>query len=87
MYTASANYKSTETKSKSEVSQKLHHAKPEHFFCPSMFCFTDEIVAQRVSPQADMWVLTDPVDDNAWFMMGEAPTCPHCGTRLLPTGE
>lgn len=87
MYTAGTNYKSTETKSKSTVSQKLHHAEPATFFCPSTFCFTDEIVAQRISPQADMWVLTDPVDDNAWFMTGEAPTCPHCGTRLLPTGE
>jgi hypothetical protein len=52
-------------------------------FCPSMFCFTDEIVIRRVSAQADVWLLTDEIDERSWMMMGAEPTCPHCGTKLL----
>ena len=71
------------TVTKPAANRKVHHAKPEYRFCPSMFCFTDEIIVQRVSPQADVWVLTDVIEDHAWFTVGEAPTCPHCGTVLL----
>jgi hypothetical protein len=52
-------------------------------FCPSIFCFTDEIVVRRVSPQAEVWMLTDESDDHSWMMMGGEPVCPHCGTTLL----
>lgn len=68
---------------KSAPNRPIRPAKPEPRFCPSIFCFTDEIMVQRVSPQADVWVLTDIVEDHAWFTMGETPTCPHCGTVLL----
>ena len=73
----------TNANTKPATNRKAHHAKPEYRFCPSMFCFTDEIIVQRVSPQADVWVLTDVIEDHAWFTVGEAPTCPHCGTVLL----
>jgi hypothetical protein len=56
----------------------------ERRFCPSMFCFTDEIVVRRVTAKADVWLLTDETDDHSWMMMGGEPTCPHCGTTLLP---
>jgi ribosomal protein S27AE len=52
-------------------------------FCPSMFCFTDEVVVRRVSPHAQVWLLTDEVEERSWMMMGGEPTCPHCGTALL----
>jgi hypothetical protein len=52
-------------------------------FCPSIFCFTDEISVRRVSAKADVWLLTDEGDAQSWLMMGSEPVCPHCGTRLL----
>jgi hypothetical protein len=52
-------------------------------FCPSMFCFTDEIVVRRVSNKAGVWLLMDEVEGHSWLMIGEKPTCPHCGTMLL----
>jgi hypothetical protein len=61
-----------------------HKTQEERRFCPSMFCFTDEIVVRRVSTKADVWLLTDETDDRSWMMMGSEPTCPHCGTTLLP---
>ena len=57
--------------------------REERRFCPSMFCFTDEIITRRVSTRADVWLLTDESDDRSWMMMGPQPTCPHCGTTLL----
>ena len=75
------------TVTKSAPSRPSQPVKPEPRFCPSMFCFTDEIMVQRVSPQADVWVLTDTIEDHAWFIMGETPTCPHCGTVLLPANH
>lgn len=54
-------------------------------FCPSIFCFTDEIVARRVNDK--VWLLADETTDQAWLMMGEQPTCPHCGTTLLTTAR
>ena len=89
MYTTHKNFNLSETTTvtQSASSRNPHQSKPEQRFCPSMFCFTDEIIVQRVSPQADVWVLTDVVEDHAWFMMGEAPTCPHCGTVLLSTNS
>jgi hypothetical protein len=55
----------------------------ERRFCPSMFCFTDEIIVRRVSLKAAVWLLTDELDDRSWLMMGNEPICPHCGTLLL----
>lgn len=55
----------------------------ERRFCPSIFCFTDEIIVRRVSPKAEVWMLTDESDDRSWMMMGGEPVCPHCGTTLL----
>jgi len=55
----------------------------DRWFCPSMFCFTDEITARRVNPNTDAWLLSDETTNQNWFMMGEQPTCPHCGTTLL----
>jgi hypothetical protein len=52
-------------------------------FCPSMFCFTDEIVVRRVSTRAGVWLLMDEVEGHSWLMIGDQPTCPHCGTLLL----
>ena len=63
--------------------RKSHRSRPQYLFCPSIFCFTDEIIAQRVSEGADVWMLTEPAEDSNWFMMGETLTCPHCGTVLL----
>jgi transposase len=89
MYNPSMNGSLPETTvvTKSAPSRKTSHNTQEQRFCPSMFCFTDEILVQRISAQADVWVLTDAVEDHAWFMMGEAPTCPHCGTVLLPANN
>ena len=89
MYTTNRNGTQSETAiaTQSAPSRNRRQSKPEQRFCPSMFCFTDEIIVQRVSPHADVWVLTDVVEDHAWFMMGEAPTCPHCGTVLLSTNS
>ncbi|HMN27738.1 MAG TPA: hypothetical protein PKE45_06230 [Caldilineaceae bacterium] len=58
-------------------------SRDERRFCPSIFCFTDEIVTRRISPSAEVWLLTDETDDRSWMMMGAQPTCPHCGTTLL----
>jgi hypothetical protein len=68
--------------------QRRTAAKPaqsqsEHRFCPSMFCFTDEIVVRRVATQANVWLLMDEVEGHSWLMIGDKPTCPHCGTMLL----
>jgi hypothetical protein len=63
------------------IRQPVKH-REERRFCPSMFCFTDEIVVRRVSPQAQVWLLTDENDDRSWLMMGDQPTCPDCGTTL-----
>jgi hypothetical protein len=52
-------------------------------FCPSIFCFTDELVVQRVSQKADVWLLSDEHEERSWLMIGEKPVCPHCGTTLL----
>ncbi|RIK40822.1 MAG: hypothetical protein DCC55_13780 [Chloroflexi bacterium] len=57
--------------------------REERRFCPSIFCFTDEIVIRRVSPKAEVWLLTDESEDRSWMMMGGEPVCPHCGTTLL----
>ena len=85
MYTTGMNSSLSETTvvSKSKLSRKTNQHQPEQRFCPSTSCFTDEISVQRISPQANVWVLTDNVEDQAWFTMGETPTCPHCGTVLL----
>lgn len=53
-----------------------------HRFCPSIFCFTDEVVVRRVAARAGVWLLTDE-DSHSWLMIGDQPTCPHCGTLLL----
>jgi hypothetical protein len=55
----------------------------ERRFCPSMFCFTDEIVVRRVARKAAVWLLTDELEGHSWLMMGDEPICPHCGTALL----
>jgi ribosomal protein S27AE len=62
---------------------KASKVQEQRRFCPSMFCFTDEVVVRRVSPHAQVWLLTDEIDDRSWMMMGSEPTCPHCGTALL----
>jgi ribosomal protein S27AE len=62
---------------------KASKVQEQRRFCPSMFCFTDEVVVRRVSPHAQVWLLTDESDDRSWMMMGGEPTCPHCGTALL----
>lgn len=53
----------------------------EQHFCPSMFCFTDELTVRRIS-QAAVWLITDEQEGNSWVMMGDKPVCPHCGTVL-----
>ncbi|MCX6043583.1 MAG: hypothetical protein NT075_00610 [Chloroflexi bacterium] len=85
MYTTNLNVSLSEstTVTKTKPNRKTNQHQPEQRFCPSTSCFTDEISVQRISPQANVWVLTDPVEDQAWFTMGEAPTCPHCGAVLL----
>jgi hypothetical protein len=65
------------------VTPKAVQSNAERRFCPSMFCFTDEITVRRVSTKAAVWLLTDDLDDRSWLMMGNEPTCPHCGTVLL----
>jgi hypothetical protein len=65
------------------AAQMVDQRRTERRFCPSMFCFTDEIVVRRVSPKAQVWLLTDEQDDHTWLMMGQEPVCPHCGTMLL----
>lgn len=62
---------------------KAIQPKSDYRFCPSMFCFTDEISVRRVSAKADVWLLTDEGDAQSWLMMGSEPVCPHCGTQLL----
>jgi hypothetical protein len=54
-----------------------------HRFCPSMFCFTDEVIVHRVTARAGVWLLTEADDGHSWLMIGDQPTCPHCGTLLL----
>lgn len=67
----------------SSVARKVQATRDQRCFCPSIFCFTDEIVVRRVSPQAKVWLLTDEHEDASWMMVGGEPTCPHCGTLLL----
>ncbi|CAN5683931.1 hypothetical protein BH10CHL1_BH10CHL1_37470 [soil metagenome] len=85
MYSRNTNVSLSETPvvTKSTPNRKTKQHQPELRFCPSIFCLTDEISVQRISPQANVWVLTDTVEDQAWFTMGETPTCPHCGAVLL----
>lgn len=56
-------------------------SQPEAHFCPSMFCFTDELSVRRISRVA-VWLITDEQEGNSWVMMGDEPVCPHCGTVL-----
>jgi hypothetical protein len=81
MYTVPAY--NTPTTLQSTEARPTPGRREERRFCPSMFCFTDEIVTRRVSTQTDVWLLTDETDDRSWMMMGTQPTCPHCGTTLL----
>jgi hypothetical protein len=48
-----------------------------------MFCFTDEVIVHRVTARAGVWLLTEADDGHSWLMIGDQPTCPHCGTLLL----
>ena len=52
-------------------------------FCLNTNCLTDELTVYRVSPKADVWLLTDEQSDHSWLMMGRAPVCPHCGMPLV----
>jgi hypothetical protein len=65
------------------VARKVVQKSSEHRFCPSMFCFTDEIMVRRIATKADVWLLTDEREDHSWLIMGSEPVCPHCGTVLL----
>jgi hypothetical protein len=65
------------------VTPKAVQTKAERRFCPSMFCFTAEIIVRRVSRKAEVWLLTDDREEHSWLMLGSEPTCPHCGTLLL----
>lgn len=65
------------------VTRKAIQKSSEHRFCPSMFCFTDEISVRRIATKADVWLLTDEREDHSWLIMGSEPVCPHCGTILL----
>ena len=64
------------------VAPKTTRPQEEQRFCPSMFCFTDEITVRRISTKAAVWLLTDESEDRSWLAMGEQPVCPHCGTAL-----
>jgi hypothetical protein len=64
------------------VAIKAARPQEEQRFCPSMFCFTDEITVRRISAKAAVWLLTDESEDRSWLAMGEQPVCPHCGTIL-----
>ncbi len=61
---------------------KAHRTLSQERFCPSIFCFTGDITVQRLSSQAEVWLLTDERDGHSWVMMGADPVCPHCGTTL-----
>jgi hypothetical protein len=77
-------YQSTATRAQQTMTTvTAARLQGERRFCPSMFCFTDEIIVRRVSTKAAVWLLTDEDDTQSWLMMGKAPVCPHCGTRLL----
>jgi hypothetical protein len=82
-----ANHVDTQVSSRVNAVRKTSKALEERRFCPSIFCFTDEIVVRCVSPQAQVWLLTDENDDASWMMMGGEPTCPHCGTTLLAVNQ
>jgi hypothetical protein len=65
------------------ATHQVNQARIDRRFCPSIFCFTGEIVVRRVSRKAPVWLLTDEREAHTWLMMGQEPVCPHCGTTLI----